>query len=86
MPSPSCTEFLTIQVDNQWNRLPHEVIGSSSLEIFKQRLYSHLHRFTSGSYTEQEVGVDPSNFILYFAMMNIQKCTSSDTGGDIHPQ
>lgn len=35
-------KFLTVRVINQWNRLPREVVGSPSMEVFKQRLDSHL--------------------------------------------
>uniref|UniRef100_A0A8C5RXB7 Lanosterol synthase n=1 Tax=Laticauda laticaudata TaxID=8630 RepID=A0A8C5RXB7_LATLA len=34
--------FLTVRTINQWNSLPSEVVGASSLEAFKKRLDCHL--------------------------------------------
>lgn len=34
--------FLTVRVINRWNSLPREVVSSPSLEVFKQKLDSHL--------------------------------------------
>ncbi|KAG8122890.1 hypothetical protein E2320_018355 [Naja naja] len=31
--------FLTVRTINQWNSLPSEVVGASSLETFKKRLH-----------------------------------------------
>ena len=35
-------KFLTIRTVPRWNKLPREVVSSPSLEVFKQRLESHL--------------------------------------------
>jgi len=35
--------FLTVRVMEHWNRLPREVVESSSMEIFKTHLDAYLH-------------------------------------------
>ena len=35
-------KFMTVRAVPQWNRLPRELVIAPSLEVFKQRLESHL--------------------------------------------
>lgn len=50
--------FFTVRVTERWNRLPREVVGSPSLEIFKAHLDAYLGSLLQGTCFGSVVGPD----------------------------
>ena len=50
--------FFTVRVTEHWNRLPRQVVGSPSLEIFKTHLDAYLCDLVQGTCFGRGVGLD----------------------------